>query len=59
MKLYKAELEKDMEEMSSGINEYDQTGKTPEELDAIIAQYHRDVNSSRIEANWRSALEGM
>jgi hypothetical protein len=41
IKQYKDELEKDMEEMSSGSDPYDPTGKTPEELDAMIAKYHR------------------
>jgi hypothetical protein len=38
MKRHAAELEKDMEEMSSGSDEYDQTGKAPEDLVAIIAK---------------------
>ncbi len=59
IKRHTAELEKDMEEMSSGSDEYDPTGKTPEELDAMIAKYHRDVKSSQIQANRRRALEGM
>ena len=33
--------------------------KTPEELDALIAKYHRDVKASWFEANRRRALEGM
>ncbi len=41
MKLYKTEVEKDMEEMSSRSDEYNQARKTPEELDAIVAKYHR------------------
>jgi hypothetical protein len=57
MKRYQAELEKDMEEMSSSSDEYDPTGKTPEELDAMIAKYSRDVKSSRFEANWLRAME--
>ena len=36
MKRYKDEMEKDMEEMSSGSDPYDPIGKTPEELDAIL-----------------------
>ncbi len=48
-----------MEEMSSGSDPYDPIGKTPEDLDAMIARYHRDMESSRIEANRRRAMEGM
>ncbi len=59
MEQYKDELEKDMEDMSSGSDPYDPTGKTPQELDAMIAKYHRDMKSSRIGANRRSAIEGM
>ncbi len=59
MKQYKDEMEKDMEEISSGSDPYDQTGKTPEELDAMIAKYHRDMKSSQIEANQFRAMEGM
>ena len=59
MKRYKDEMEKDMEEMSSGSDPYDPIGKTPEESDAMIARYHRDMKSSRIEANRRRAMEGM
>jgi len=59
MKRYKDEMEKDMEEMSSGSDPYDPIGKTPEELDAMIARYHRDMKSSRIENNQRRAMEGM
>ena len=59
MKRYKDEMEKDMEEMSSGYDPYDPIGKTPEELDAMIARYHPDMKSSRIEANWRRAMDGM
>ncbi len=39
-----AELEKDVEEMSSGSDEYDPSGKSPEALDAMIAKYHREPN---------------
>jgi hypothetical protein len=59
MKRYKAKLEKDMEEMSSGSDEFDPTGQTSEELDAMTAKYHRDLKSSRFEVNRRSAMEGM
>ncbi len=45
--------------MSSGSDEYYPTGKTPEELDAMIAKYHSDVKSSLFEANRRRAMEGM
>ncbi len=58
-KQHAAELEKDMEEISSGSGEYDPTGKTPKQLDAIIVKYHRDVKASLMEANQHRALEGM
>ncbi len=45
--------------MSFGSDPYDPIGKTLEELDAMIARYHRDMKSSRIEANRRHAMEGM
>ena len=32
-------------------------GKTQEQLDALIAKYHRDVKTSRMEANRRNMLE--
>jgi hypothetical protein len=44
MKRYQGELEKDIKEMSSCSEEYDPTGKTPEELDVMIARYHRDLS---------------
>jgi hypothetical protein len=59
MKLHAAESEKYMEEMSSWSDEYDLTGKTPQQLDALIAKYHSDVKASLMEANWSRALEGM
>ncbi len=59
MKQYKDEMEKDMEEMSSGSDQYNLIGKTPEKLDAMIARYHRDMKSSLIENNRRRAMEGM
>jgi hypothetical protein len=59
MKRCKHEMEKDMEEMSSGSDPYDPIGKTPEVLDAMIARYHQDMKSSRIEADQRRAMEGM
>jgi hypothetical protein len=34
-----AEFEKDLDEISTGSDEYDPTGKTLDQLDAIIAQY--------------------
>ncbi len=51
--------EKDREEMSSWSDEYDPTGKTPEDVDVMIAKYNRDIKASLIEANGRRALEGM
>ena len=53
-----AEFEKDLAEITSESDEYDPTGKTPEQLpvDAMIAMYHRDVKTSRMESNRRSML---
>ena len=53
-----AEFEKDLAEITSKSDEYDPTGKTPEQLpvDAMIAMYHRDVKTSRMESNRRSML---
>jgi hypothetical protein len=48
-----------MDEMSSYSDEYDPTRKIPEQSDAMIAKYHRDVKARRMEANWGRALEGM
>ena len=57
-KLWDAEFEKDLAEITSESEEYDPTGKTPEQLDAMIGKYHRDVKNSRMEAIRRRALEG-
>jgi hypothetical protein len=46
------ELEKKLDEITMDSDEYDQTGKTQEQLD------YRDVTASRMEANHRRALEG-
>ena len=55
-----AEFEKDLAEITSESDKYDPTGKTPEQLDAIIAKYHSDVKTSRMEANRRrNLLEGI
>ena len=52
-----AEFEKDLTEITSESDEYDPTGKTPEQMDAMIAKDHRDVKASRMEANRHSILE--
>ena len=43
-------FEKELDEITtySDIADYDLTGKAAEQMDAIIAQYHRDVKASRI-----------
>ncbi len=48
-----------MDEISTGSDEYDPTGKTPEQLDAMIAKYKRGKTASRMEATRRRALEGI
>ncbi len=54
-----AELEKNLDEISTESDEYDPTGKTPEQLDAMIAKYKRDTTASRIAAaKRRSIFEG-
>ncbi len=54
------EFQKDLDEISTGSDNYDPTGKTPEQLDAIIAKYKRVVTASRMAAaQRRSVLEGM
>ena len=50
------ELEKDLDEISTGSDEYDPTGKTPEQLDAMIAKYKRDATASRIAAAKRRRI---
>ena len=55
----RAEFEKDLDEISTGGDEYDPTGKSPEQLDAMIAKYKRDTTASRIAAaKQRSIFEG-
>ena len=36
--------------MTSESDEYDPTGKTPEQMDAMIAKYHKDCHNSRMGA---------
>ncbi len=48
--------EKDIDEVFLESDEYDPSGKTPEQLDAMIAKYHRDVKASRMEAILHSPL---
>ena len=53
---YKLDLEefmRDVDAATSESDEFDPTGKTPEELDAMIAKYHKDCHNSRMEANRR------
>ena len=45
-----AEFEKDLAEITSESDDYDPTGLTPEQLDAIIAKYHSDFQTSKMEA---------
>ena len=59
-KRWDAVFEKDLAEITSESDEYDPTSKTQEQLDAMIAKYHRDVKTSRMEANRRcKLLEGI
>ncbi len=48
-----------MDEISTRSDEYDPTGKAPEQLDAMIAKYKGDTTASRMEAALRRALEGI
>ena len=53
---YKLDLQEFMREVdaaTSESDEFDPTGKTPEEMDAMIAKYHKDCHNSRMEANRR------
>jgi hypothetical protein len=50
------ELEKELDEISTGSDEYDPTGKTPEQLDAMIAKYKRDTTANRIAAAKRRRI---
>ena len=54
------QLKKDLNEITSESDEYDPTGKTPTQMDALIAKYHRECQASRMEANRRrNLLEGI
>ena len=50
------ELEKELDEISTGSDEYDPTGKTPEQLDVMIAKYKRDAMANRIAATKRRSI---
>ena len=53
---YKLDMEefmRDVDAATSESDEFDPTGKTPEEMDAMIAKYHKDCHNSRMEANRR------
>ena len=50
------EFKRDVDAMTSESDEFDPTGKTPEEMDAMIAKYHKDCHNSRMEANRRRDL---
>jgi hypothetical protein len=51
------EFKREVDAMTSESDEYDPTGKTPEQLDAMIAKYKLDSHLSRIEANRRRDIE--
>ena len=56
---YKLDMEefmRDVDAATSESDEFDPTGKTPEEMDAMIAKYHKDCHNSRMEANRRRDL---
>ncbi len=44
------EFEKEIDELTSDSDSSGSEGKTPSELDAIIANYHRKVKDSRMQA---------
>ena len=50
----------DLAEITTDSDEYDPTGKTPEQVDVMIAMYHwhRDVKNSRMDAIRCCVLEG-
>ena len=53
------ELKRDLDEITSESDEFDPTGKTPEQMDAMIAKYHMDCLNSRMEAiRRRDLLQG-
>ena len=53
------ELKRDLDEITSESDEFDPTGKTPEQMDAMIAKYHMDCHNSRMEAiRRRDLLQG-
>ncbi len=55
----RAKFGKDLDEISTGSDEYDPTGKTPVQLDAMISKYKRDATASKIAAaKRRSIFEG-
>ncbi len=45
------QFKKELDEISTGSDEYDPTGKTPEQLNAMIAKYKRDATASRMAAS--------
>ena len=50
------EFKREVDAMTSESDEYDPTGKTPAQLDAMIAKYKKDCHNSRMEANRRRDL---
>jgi hypothetical protein len=49
-KRHLVEFQKDLDEISTGSDEYDPTGKTSKQFDAMIAKYKRDTTASRMAA---------
>ena len=59
-KRHLAEFQKDLDEISTESDEYDPTGKTPEQLGAMIAKYKRDTTACKMAASKRRrAFEGI
>ena len=51
-------FEKELDEITCDITDYDPEGKTQEQMDAIVAKYHKDIKASRMEVI-RRALKGI
>ncbi len=52
-KVQHAALEKDIDKITTDSDEYDPTGQIPEQLDAMIAKYRRDVKGQLRLAGWK------
>ena len=53
------EFKREVDAMTLESDEFDPTGKTPEEMDAMIAKYHKDCHNSRMEEiRRRDSMQG-